>query len=96
MIMTEEQLVARQDAINKEQMTALQDAINERGDGFVSDVVYKRLKRSVANRRVRRGATKFNSRWDMIRDHEGNFLVPVEIASNISESCLTSRALFFF
>ena len=77
-------LVEGEMAMPEEQAKALQDALDEEGDGIVSDEVFRRLKRSVAGRRVKRGATKFNGRWDTIRDDQGNYLVPVKIASNIS------------
>ena len=69
--------------LTSEKMTTVLDSINEASDGRMSQAVYKRLKRSVEghNRRVKRGATKFNSRWNMHRDSEGNFIIPVEIVN---------------
>jgi len=62
--------------LTDEQMEQLMEAISE--EGLISREVHEKMIDHVEshNRRVKRGASSRNSRWNMHRDEEGNVIIP--------------------
>ena len=44
-----------------------------------------RRKIEVHNNRVKRDASQVDSRWDLLRDDDGNYVIPVELLDSLSK-----------